>query len=96
MPRFMKSLAVIILLVMLIGSFILGNVFAIDRQYNTILALSGVLTSVLTFALLYSIGYAIECLNDIRNSIADFLDEVSDEEEDDEPMGEYGESEDQK
>lgn len=74
MPKFIKALAVILLILMVIGSFALGNLYPkivqpISKygypktEYNFSLAITGVLISTIVFAMLYAIGYAIERVN---------------------------------
>ena len=75
MPKFMKALAVVLLILMLIGSFILGDTYkvpnqrslygTVEYQYNAAIALYGVILSFIVFGLLYSIGYALERLDGI-------------------------------
>ena len=74
MAKFMQTMAVIILILATIGSFVMGNTFGMptlygERTYNWTVAISGLLASAISFGILYSIGCILELLETIQHQL---------------------------
>ena len=79
MGGFIKSVATIILILSIIGSFVLGNTYATvvessysyrsTRTYNWALAITSAILSVIPFCLLYAVGCVLDLLTEIRDGI---------------------------